>query len=36
MFATLYIYSLTALVAQLIGDLLILRLDPRLSFARHS
>jgi microcin C transport system permease protein len=36
MFATLYIYSLTALIAQLLGDLLILRLDPRLSFARHS
>jgi microcin C transport system permease protein len=35
MFATLYIYSLTALVAQLAGDLLLLRLDPRLSFARH-
>jgi microcin C transport system permease protein len=35
MFATLYIYSLTALIAQLLGDLLLLRLDPRLSFARH-
>jgi microcin C transport system permease protein len=33
MFATLYIYSLAALVAQLIGDILLLKFDPRLDFA---
>jgi microcin C transport system permease protein len=35
MFATLYIYSLVALIAQLVGDLLLLRLNPLVSFDRH-
>jgi microcin C transport system permease protein len=35
MFGTLYIYTLTALVLQLFGDLLTMLVDPRIDFERH-